>query len=111
MSENDTPGSSTDAAGAGALAATLAELCGLAGDRPADAIKRCDMIVRRFGESALDRRQRASSISALHLAIRNRMPGGPIKSHVDTHLAGLIDSLRREGRYDGLSARRSGFSG
>lgn len=93
-----------------ALASAVAELCRVAQDGSRPSLERCDQIVERFQASALDRRHRASSITALHLAIRNRMPGGAAKSHVDASLTRLLASLQGEGRFDAAENNRRAFS-
>lgn len=110
MREDDADLSNAENFGAGALASAVAELCELARSDDADAFDRCDMIVRRFEDGAANRRHRASSVSALHFAVRNRMPGGAAKTYVDACLADRLRTLRREGRFDASANARIAFS-
>ncbi len=95
--------------GAGALAAAVAELCDLARADP-DGLDRCDQIMQRFEKTALDRRQRASSVSALHLAVNKRMPVCAAKAHVNARLTQRMMTLQREGRFDASTNARLAFS-
>lgn len=99
-----------DGAVAPALAETVARLCAEGRDGSADALERCARIIDVFEAVSADRRQRASSMTALRLAISNRMPAGAAKRHVDEILFDQLAALRREGRYDGSLRRRQGFS-
>lgn len=93
-----------------ALAETIARLCNEGRNVSADALERCERIIEDFGAVSPDRRQRASSMTALRLAIGNRMPSGFAKRHVDQILLDQIAELQREGRYDVNLRRRRGFS-
>lgn len=96
--------------GTSALALTVAELCELARSDCADALDRCDLIVRRFENGTVSRRHRASSVSALHFAVRNRMPDGAAKAYVDACLVDRLKKLQREGRFEASSNARVAFS-
>lgn len=110
MSDVDTDHQAPENFGVSALASALVELCDLAASGTPDTLGRCDAIIERFEEQTLDRRHRASSMSALQLAIRNRMPAGPAKTHIQQRLDERLERLKREGRFEGAANRRASFS-
>lgn len=108
MTRVDADGDRTEGAVASALAETVARLCAEGRSGSPGALERCERIIDGFGAVSPDRRQRASSMTALRLAIGNRMPAGAAKRHVDQVLFDQLADLQKEGRYDaGLRGRRS----
>lgn len=109
MREDQIDASDTENFGVGALAATIAELCDLARSDP-DGLDRCDQIMQRFEKTASDRRQRASSVSALYMAVNKRMPVCAAKAHVNARLTERMITLQSEGRFDASTNVRLDFS-